>query len=177
MEKDRVIYRSVQEPLNEDGTQHLFASDVQIGEEGRYYLFYCLHRSPTVSVAVCDEPAGEYQFYGHIRYVDGILYGQKQGDVFNFDPGVLKDDDGRIYLYTRLSYLKDAPMRKYLAGMFQIDGSYCVELDKDILTLKSDPVLAVPGKVLSEGTDFEGHRFLRQAACGVLYDLFLSQKP
>lgn len=168
MEKDRVIYRSVQEPLNEDGTQHLFASDVQIGEEGRYYLFYCLHRSPTVSVTVCDEPAGEYQFYGHIRYVDGILYGQKQGDVFNFDPGVLKDDDGRIYLYTRLSYLKDAPMRKYLAGMFQIDGSYCVELDKDILTLKSDPVLAVPGKVLSEGTDFEGHRFLRQAACGIL---------
>ena len=47
-----------------------------------------------------------------------------------FDPGVLKDDDGRIYLYTGLSYLKDAPMRKYLAGMFQIDGSYCVELDK-----------------------------------------------
>ena len=46
--------------------------------------------------------------------------------------------------------------------------SYCVELDKDILTLKSDPVLAVPGKVLSEGTDFEGHRFLRQAACGIL---------
>ena len=106
--------------------------------------------------------------YGHIRYVDGILYGQKQGDVFNFDPGVLKDDDGRIYLYTGLSYLKDAPMRKYLAGMFQIDGSYCVELDKDMLTLKSDPVLAVPGEVLSEGTDFEGYRFLRQAACGIL---------
>lgn len=37
-------------------------------------------------------------------------------------------------------------MRKYLAGMFQIDGSYCVELDKDMLTLKSDPVLAVPGR-------------------------------
>lgn len=121
--KDRVIYRSVQDPLNEDGTQHLFAPDVQIGEDGRYYLFYCLHRSPTVSVAVCDEPAGEYQFYGHIRYADGTLYGQKRGDVFNFDPGVLKDDDGRIYLYTGLSYLKDAPMRKYLAGMFQIDGS------------------------------------------------------
>ena len=60
--KDRVIYRSVQEPLNEDGTQHLFASDVQIGEEGRYYLFYCLHRSPTVSVAVCDEQQGNINF-------------------------------------------------------------------------------------------------------------------
>lgn len=162
--KERVIYRSVQDPLNEDGTQHLFAPDVQVGEDGRYYLFYCLHRSPTVSVAVCDEPAGEYHFYGHIRYADGTLYGQKQGDVFNFDPGVLKDDDGRIYLYTGLSYLKDAPMRKYLAGMFQIDGSYCVELDKDMLTLKSEPVLAVPGEVLAEGTDFEGHGFFEASS-------------
>ena len=162
--KESVIYRSVQDPLNEDGTQHLFAPDVQVGEDGRYYLFYCLHRSSTVSVAVCDEPAGEYQFYGHIRYADGILYGQKQGDVFNFDPGVLKDDDGRIYLYTGLSYLKDAPMRKYLAGMFQIDGSYCVELDKDMLTLKSEPVLAVPGEVLAEGTDFEGHGFFEASS-------------
>ena len=162
--KERVIYRSVQDPLNEDGTQHLFAPDVQVGEDGRYYLFYCLHRSSTVSVAVCDEPAGEYQFYGHIRYADGILYGQKQGDVFNFDPGVLKDDDGRIYLYTGLSYLKDAPMRKYLAGMFQIDGSYCVELDKDMLTLKSEPVLAVPGEVLAEGTDFERHGFFEASS-------------
>ena len=52
--KERVIYRSVQDPLNEDGTQHLFAPDVQVGEDGRYYLFYCLHRSPTVSVASAD---------------------------------------------------------------------------------------------------------------------------
>ena len=95
------------------------------------------------------------------------FYMDKNREMY-FDPGVLKDDDGRIYLYTGLSYLKDAPMRKYLAGMFQIDGSYCVELDKDMLTLKSDPVLAVPGEVLSEGTDFEGYRFLRQAACGIL---------
>ena len=162
--KEGVIYRSVQDPLNEDGTQHLFAPDVQIGEDGRYYLFYCLHRSPTVSVAVCDEPAGEYQFYGHIRYADGTLYGQKHGDVFNFDPGVLRDDDGRIYLYTGLSYLKDAPMRKYLAGVFQIDGSYCVELEKDMLTLKSEPVLAVPGEIMSEGTDFEGHGFFEASS-------------
>lgn len=118
--KEGVIYRSVQDPLNEDDTQHLFAPDVQVGEDGRYYLFYCLHRSPTVSVAVCDEPAGEYQFYGHIRYADGTLYGQKQGDVFNFDPGVLRDDNGR----------------------------------------KSEPVLAVPGEVLSEGTDFEGQWYV-----------------
>ena len=162
--KEGVIYRSVQDPMNGDGSQHLFAPDVQIGEDGRYYLFYCLHRSPTVSVAVCDEPAGEYQFYGHIRYADGSLYGQKTGDVFNFDPGVFRDDDGKIYLYTGLSYLKDAPMRKFLAGKFQIDGSYCVELEKDMLTLKNKPVLAVPGEVLAEGTDFEGHGFFEASS-------------
>lgn len=162
--KEGVIYRSVQDPMNEDGSQHLFAPDVQMGEDGRYYLFYCLHRSPTVSVAVCDEPAGEYQFYGHIHYADGTLYGQKTGDVFNFDPGVFRDDDGRIYLYTGLSYLKDAPMRKFLAGKFRIDGSYCVELGKDMLTLKEKPMLAVPGEVLAEGTDFEGHGFFEASS-------------
>lgn len=162
--KEGVIYRSVQDPMNEDGSQHIFAPDVQMGEDGRYYLFYCLHRSPTVSVAVCDEPAGEYQFYGHIHYADGTLYGQKTGDVFNFDPGVFRDDDGRIYLYTGLSYLKDAPMRKFLAGKFQIDGSYCVELGKDMLTLKEKPVLAVPGEVLAEGTGFEGHGFFEASS-------------
>ena len=162
--KEGVIYRSVQDPMNEDGSQHLFAPDVQMGEDGRYYLFYCLHRSPTVSVAVCDEPAGEYQFYGHIHYADGTLYGQKTGDVFNFDPGVFRDDDGRIYLYTGLSYLKDAPMRKFLAGKFRIDGSYCVELGKDMLTLKEKPVLAVPGEVLAEGTGFEGHGFFEASS-------------
>ena len=162
--KEGVIYRSVQDPMNEDGSQHLFAPDVQIGEDGRYYLFYCLHRSPTVSVAVCDEPAGGYQFYGHIHYADGRLYGQKTGDVFNFDPGVFRDDDGKTYLYTGLSYLKDAPMRKFLAGKFQIDGSYCVELEKDMLTLKDKPVLAVPGEVLAEGTDFEGHGFFEASS-------------
>lgn len=77
---------------------------------------------------------------------------------------MFRDDDGKIYLYTGLSYLKDAPMRKFLAGKFQIDGSYCVELEKDMLTLKNKPVLAVPGEVLAEGTDFEGHGFLRRAA-------------
>ena len=162
--KEGVIYRSVQDPMNGDGSQHLFAPDVQVGEDGRYYLFYCLHRSPTVSVAVCDEPAGEYQFYGHIHYADGSLYGQKAGDVFNFDPGVFRDDDGKIYLYTGLSYLKDAPMRKFLARKFQIDGSYCVELEKDMLTLKDKPVLAVPGEVLAEGTDFEGHGFFEASS-------------
>ncbi|MDL2328043.1 family 43 glycosylhydrolase, partial [Ruminococcaceae bacterium OttesenSCG-928-A11] len=98
-----IIYRKTQDPLNADGSQNLFAPDVQQGTDGRYYLFYCLHHSPTVSVAVCDTPAGEYAFLGHVRHQDGELYGRKPGDVFNFDPGVLLDADGRLYLYTGIA--------------------------------------------------------------------------
>lgn len=178
--KEGTIYRAVQDPLNADGRQHLFAPDVQEGEDGKYYLFYCLHMSPTVSVAVCDTPAGEYHFYGHIRYADGTLYGEKENDVFNFDPGVLRDDDGRIYLYTGISHPMDAPLRKHLEGFFQINGSYCVELEKDMLTLKSEPVLTVPGEVCAKGTGFEGHSFFEASSPrkigGKYYLIYSSEK-
>ena len=54
--KERVIYRSVQDPLNEDGTQHLFAPDVQVGEDGRYYLFYCCKIFPHGCVFQIGQP-------------------------------------------------------------------------------------------------------------------------
>lgn len=156
--REGTIYRKTQDPLNADGTQNLFAPDVQKGLDGRYYLYYCLHRSPTVSVAVCDTPAGQFQFYGHIKHPDGTLYGHKQGDVFNFDPGVLLDDDGRLYLFTGISFTRGM-MRDMVGQMYQIDGSYCVELEPDMLTIKSGPKLAAPGEEAAGGTGFEGHGF------------------
>ncbi len=162
--KEGVIYHAVQDPLNEDGTQHLFAPDVQVGADGRYYLYYCLSRSSVVSVAVCDTPAGKYQFYGYLHFADGTLYGKREQDVFNFDPGVLRDDDGKLYLYTGISYPKDAPMRRFMEGRMQIDGSYCVEIGEDMLTVKSEPVVAVPGEVLAEGTAFVGHGFFEASS-------------
>lgn len=41
-----------------------------------------------ISVAVAEEPWGPFAFYGHIRHPDGMLYGQKKGDAYNFDPSV-----------------------------------------------------------------------------------------
>lgn len=84
--KEGVIYRSVQDPMNGDGSQHLFAPDVQIGEDGRYYLFYCLHRSPTVSVAVCDEPAGNINFMGTSVMRMAAFTGRKQGTYLILTP-------------------------------------------------------------------------------------------
>lgn len=140
-----MIYSPSQDPLNTDGTQHGFAPDMKQGIDGRYYLFYSLNRSPIVSVAVCDTPAGTFEFYGHVRYLDGTIYGQKSGDVFNFDPGVLVDDDGRVYLYTGFS-----PQPGYVREMLEqsglmIGGAYCVELEPDMLTLKVHPYCRYQG--------------------------------
>ena len=55
-----VIYKKTQDPENPDGTMCLYAPDVTVGPDGRYYLFYVLDKLPVVSVAVCDTPAGKY---------------------------------------------------------------------------------------------------------------------
>ena len=75
------------------------APDVVRGEDGRYYLYYVLDKKSCVSVAVCDSPAGKYQFYGYVRYPDGTLLGEREGDEPQFDPGVLMEN-GKVYLYT-----------------------------------------------------------------------------
>ncbi len=49
----------------------MFAPDVCKGTDGRYYLYYGLSFSPSIRVAVCDEPAGRYEFYGSVRHPDG----------------------------------------------------------------------------------------------------------
>lgn len=41
-----------------------------------------------ISVAVCDEPAGKYEFYGYVKYSDGIAIGKKN-EPFQFDPGCI----------------------------------------------------------------------------------------
>lgn len=51
----------------------LFAPDVQMGSDGRYYLYYAFDFVGVMAVAVCDTPAGKYEFYGHVHYADGTL--------------------------------------------------------------------------------------------------------
>lgn len=41
----------------------------------------------------------------------------------------------------------------------KIDGGYCVELEKDMITMKGEPVMVLPGPGLTRGTGFEGHGF------------------
>ena len=74
-----VIYEKTQDPFNADGSMCLYAPDVTQGPDGRYYLYYVLDKKSVVSVAVCDSPAGKFQFYGYVHYSDGSLLGERSG--------------------------------------------------------------------------------------------------
>ena len=57
-----VIYPKTEDPLNREGKMCLYAPDVTMGPDGRYYLYYVLDHVSVVSVAVCDTPAGNINF-------------------------------------------------------------------------------------------------------------------
>lgn len=95
-----VIYRKNQDPKNRLGVRLLFAPDITRGSDGRYYLYYAFDFMGIMGVAVSDSPTGPFEFYGHVQYADGTVWGRKKGDSFPFDPGIFVDDDGRIYLYS-----------------------------------------------------------------------------
>ena len=153
-----VIFRAAQDPANSKGSMHMNAPDCIQGPDGRYYLYYQLSALACTSVAVCDTPAGEYQFYGYVEK-DGHPYGNKAGEPFCFDPGVLVADDGRIWLYVGFS--PRSGILKWLMGLrgCQMDGCYCIELEQNMKTVKSDGVMVVPGPGTSQGTPYEGHGF------------------
>lgn len=94
-----VIYRKTDDPMNRDGHMCLYAPDVTVGPDGRYYLYYVLDKAKVVSVAVSDTPSGKYEFYGYVQYPDGTRLGEREGDEPQFDPAVLTEGD-KTYLYT-----------------------------------------------------------------------------
>lgn len=143
--------------LNAPGIHALWAPDVVQGSDGRFYLYYCLDFLPEIGVAVCDTPAGKYEFLGFVRHADGTLLGQREGDLGQFDPGIFIDDDGEIYLYSG-----NAPMyREHIGGK---QASQVMILEKDMVTLKKDPVKLLPDVSDSEGTGFEGHEFFEASS-------------
>lgn len=153
-----VIYRKKQDPKNPLGYHLLFAPDVCQGPDGRYYLYYAFDFLGIMSVAVCDTPAGEYKFLGHIHYADGTLWGRRRGDQLPFDPGVLADDDGRVWLYS--GFYNAVPAILTGGHKLRCDGGTVLELEKDMVTIKTEPRVIFPKK--GPGA-FQGHEFLKQA--------------
>ena len=176
---ERVIYKKSQDPMF-DGKplsfapeRLLFAPDVQIGADGRYYLYYAFDFLGIMAVAVCDTPAGEYEFYGHIHYADGTLLGEKEGDPFQFDPGVLVDDDGRVYLYSGfcpIGFPWDVVGTDPKKSI--VKGGMVIELEKDMVTVKEGLKVIFPDKAHGEGTDFEGHEFFEAPSMRKICDTY-----
>ena len=138
--------------LNLRGIHAMWAPDVARGGDGKYYLYYCLDFLPEIGVAVCDSPAGKYEFLGFVRHGDGVPLGDREGDLEQFDPGVFIDDDNTVYLYSG-----NAPMKK--ENDYGRQGSQVMRLMPDMLTLAEEPRKLMPDVLCSEGTGFEGHEF------------------
>ncbi len=136
------IYRKVQDPAaKEDSIMQ--APDVCRGSDGRYYLYYTLGMAPFMSVAVCDTPAGKYEYYGTVDYLDGTPVGCRKYDLFQFDPGVFVDDDGRIWPYSGFGVPEKGPFAEAVKK-YMLDGAYCMELYPDMRTIKSGPKKIFP---------------------------------
>ncbi|WP_035284357.1 MULTISPECIES: family 43 glycosylhydrolase [unclassified Clostridium] len=148
-----VIYKKSDDPLNPDNRMCLYAPDVTVGPDGRYYLYYALDKVSLISVAVCDTPAGKYEFYGYVHYSDGTRLGEREGDPYQFDPGVLTEGN-TTYLYTGFCAFGDKSRK----------GATVTIIGPDMLTILEEPVLVVPSQPYSNGSGFEGHEFFEASS-------------
>lgn len=156
-----VIYKKTDDPMNADGRMCLYAPDVTRGADGRYYLYYVLDKRAVVSVAVCDTPAGKYEFYGYVHYEDGTRLGERAGDEPQFDPAVLTEGS-LTYLYTGFCMPEDRSR----------SGPMATVLGEDMLTVKKAPVFIMPSKPYGGGSGFEGHEFFEAASIRRVGELY-----
>ena len=137
-----VIYKKTQDPGNPLGIRSLYAPDVTRGPDGRYYLYYAFDFLGEMGVAVCNTPAGKYEFYGKVRHKNGRVWGKQSGEQFPFDPGVLTDDDGRVWLYS--GFATKVPFVASRWHDLRNDGGVVMELEPDMVTIKTEPKLLFP---------------------------------
>ncbi|MCM1335029.1 MAG: family 43 glycosylhydrolase, partial [Eubacterium sp.] len=105
-------------PADVNWTDHeLYAPDV-VEKDGKYYL-YAYIVGAKGCVAVSDRPEGPFRLLSRYRYSLEKHY----DDGTFIDPGVLVDDDGRVYIYC--GYLGSYMAELSVANMFEVvEGSY-----------------------------------------------------
>lgn len=177
-----VIYRASQDPAYPKRS-YMYAPDVVQGNDGRYYLYYCMggeygqggYQGP-VSVAVSDSPAGPYAYLGHVSNPDGT----PMMKYICFDPAVINDDGViRLYYGTQYAYEEEPDFlengrlqeeiemfgrsREEILGYpDSIMGPCTVTLGADMLTIVDEPRHIIPYRV--KGTSFERHPFFEGAS-------------
>ena len=160
-----VIFRRTQDPNGKKRAllRVLFAPDVCQGPDGRYYLYYFINGYSRISIAVCDSPAGKYEYLGQVQYSDGTPLGAK-GEPMQFDPGVFVDDDNRVYLYTGFGQV-NPPYILSWGHKPTLNGPMGFELEQDMLTIKQGPCnIGVKGRLEAKGTPYQNHEFFEASS-------------
>ena len=186
-----VIYSASQDP-DYKNRPYMYAPDVVRGNDGRYYLYYCMSGAygkggyfGPISVAVCDTPAGKYEFLGHIHYPDG----RPMKKFVCFDPGVINDNGTiRIYYGTQFDYEQsdncknDEDIIEKEMAMFgksreeilttddSVMGACMVVVEDDMLTVKEEPKHIIPYN--TKGTSFEAHPFFEASSIRKVKDTY-----
>ena len=156
-----VSYRKDQDPDNPDGQFALWAPDVVKGPDGRFYLYYCLANRPKIGVAVSDKPEGPFTYLGHVHDKNGGELGTRPGDMLPFDPALFIDQDGRIHLYEGQSPMFEKAIKKQAATR---KFPWHMELEPDMVTMKTEPQPVIPSIINSKGTGFEDHEFFEASS-------------
>ncbi len=151
-----VIYKASQDPdYNE--RPYMYAPDVVQGNDGRFYLYYCMsgkdgvggYHGP-ISVAVADSPVGPFEYIGFVRNPDGT----PMKDYVCFDPGVLNDNGTiRVYYGTRYEFEEETNFGPVNACGEVLSGDNCDSANEAAdVTEKADEVNSVE-KTKAEGNE------------------------
>ncbi len=178
-----IAYKASQDPAY-PRRKYMYAPDVVRGNDGRYYLYYCMageygiggYQEP-ISVAVSDMPDGPFEYLGHVQNPDGSLMMK----YVCFDPCAMNDDGViRLYYGTQYGFEEEEDFYTSDAGinseieMFgrtkeeilsypdSIMGPVMLTLEDDMLTVKEEARHIIPYKV--KGTSFEKHPFFEAAS-------------
>lgn len=183
-----INYSARQDPLYSEEMKYMYAPDCVKGNDGRYYLYYCMAGykgrggySNPVSVAVCDTPDGKYKYLGCVRNKDGSPYLKR----VCFDPAVINDDGNiRLYFGTDYPWFQKLPFRfareqaysnisgrsrKEVREAGYILGAYCCQLEDDMLTVKSEPV-RIDDKI--SGINYKDHMFFEGSSIRKVKDKY-----
>ncbi len=107
-----------------DWSDNEFYAPDAIEHRGKYYLFAQIVGAPC-AVAVSDHPAGPFRLLGKVKAPAGAPQDFGGWSQY-FDPGVLIDDDGKIYLYwgggrSYMAQLDPEDLTQVLPGTYQED--------------------------------------------------------
>lgn len=182
------IYSASQDPLCCEERPYMYAPDVVQGNDGRYYLYYCLagkfgaggYHGP-ISVAVSDTPGGQYRYLGFVRFPDG----SPMKRYVCFDPAVLNDSGTiRLYYGTQYPYEEEPDFQEneehirlememfgksrqeILQTPDSVMGPVTVTLCDDMCTIADEPRHIIPYR--TKGTGFEEHPFFEASSMRIV---------